>query len=727
MNPSPSLKTVDLDNCDKEPIHTPESIQPHGVLLALDFEGRLTHVSEGAQRLLPHLPTLGQRPATAEFWGGDSLRLAANAMLEHASAGVQTAPLATECQIGDVEFDVVMHLTGERLILEYERREMGAAQLASFALLAHRSMARLKGEVGIDSALAHAVDTVRELTGFDRVMAYRFRQDDSGEVVAEAKVDDLDPYVGRRFPAADIPAQARRLYTINTLRLIANVNDEQTVILALPIEDRPLDLSHSILRSVSPIHVEYLKNIDVAASMSISIVVGGKLWGLIACHHRTPYRVPYAVRMACDVLSNVLASIVQTLIERSAQSRRAAANDLRSKLVELGLYAEELSIGLQPSHAAIQKVVESDRLLFSHGNEMRHAGIPQEPAIGLLRWLDAQSEDLIALNELSSLPPELSSSLYPLCGLLAMRHDRVTGGWLVLLRKEQSATVTWSGPPDKVQRIGRLGSRLTPAGSLAEWMQEVKGCAEPWSELDLDLAQMIMAEVARATASRAAEMDRARTHLLAILGHDLRDPLQSISMAARMLQHGEDQVRIGRRISASSDRMGRLISQVLDMSRLRGGLGLALQFQRVDVSALLKELVDESTLAYPSTKITVDNDAQVWADIDEVRFAQVVVNLISNARQHGIIGAPVMATLQPCGEMMQIEVMNLAPALDPRLVIGLFEPLKRRATSGQRNPHGLGLGLYIASEAIKGHRGTLTYSHDGEHVKFMISVPMRQK
>jgi chemotaxis family two-component system sensor kinase Cph1 len=686
----------------------------------------LTHVSEGASRFLAFVPPLGQLPAAPGFWGSETLQAAAAEMIASVAAGDPLPPLAVEARLGDADFDVVMHATSQHLVIEFEPREEPAAELATFALLAHRSLSRLKGQVDLDSALSHAVDTVRQLTGFDRVMAYRFRQDDSGEIVAEACSDELDPYLGRRFPASDIPVQARRLYTINTLRLIADVSDAQSMLIAAAPDAPPLDLSHSILRSVSPIHVEYLKNINVAASMSVSIVVGGKLWGLVACHHRTPLRVPYAVRMACDVLANVLSSIIQAIVDRSAQHRRSAANDLRSRLVELGLYGDDVSKGMEPSQAAIQRVVQSDRLLFSHGSEVRHAGIAQESAVALLRWLDAQGEDLVALDQLASLPPELKTALYPLSGLLAMRHDRVNAGWLVLLRNEQALTVTWSGPPDKVGRIGPLGSRLTPAGSLAEWMQEVRGCAEPWSELDLELARMIMTEVTRATASRAAEMDRARTHLLAILGHDLRDPLQSITIAAQMLQKGADQVHIGRRISASSDRMGRLISQVLDMSRLRGGMGLGLRLAHVDVSALLRELVDESSLAYPATRIELEMEDGVMADLDEIRFSQVVVNLIGNARQHGVIGEVVKVRLSGSSGKVHIEVMNAAPPLAAVLVNGLFDPLKRGSLPNQRNPHGLGLGLYIASEAIKGHQGTLAYSHDGRHVIFTVTVPAMQ-
>ena len=721
-----SLLTVDLDNCHQEPIQTPGSVQPHGVLLALALDGTLTHASRNATAFFPRLPPLGQRPTIAQLWSSPTLREAAEGMLEDAAAVTEVPPLAIESDIDGSPYDVVLHAHAGRLLVEFEQRASGASPLASFAIMAHRSMSRLKGRAHIGAILTEAVTTVRQLTGFDRVMAYRFHPDDSGEIVAEAKADALDPYLGRRFPAADIPVQARRLYIINTLRLIADVRDEQIPLDALDPSEKPLDLSYSILRSVSPIHVEYLKNINVAASMSISIVVAGKLWGLITCHPRTAHRVPYAVRMACDVLANVVAASVHLLIEKNASARRAEAIGLRANLVELAADGEDATVGLGPSRAALAKVIPSDRMLFAHGSVLRHDGIDPQAAADLLRWLEAQPGDLLALNNFSSLPEPLRASLAPLSGLLAMRHDRVNRGWVVLLRNEQTATITWSGPPEKAARVGPLGARLTPDGSLAEWRQDVRGSADPWDDLDLELARQIMEEVRRATALRAADMELARTHLLAILGHDLRDPLAAIGMAALMLERGSDQTVIARRIASTTGRMGRLIAQVLDMSALHGGLGLGLIFVRTNISKFIAELIDESMPSNPAVPLRLALGSNIEAEVDRDRLGQAVVNLLGNARQHGEPGEEIEVRLRTEGERVIVEVVNVAQPLPNLLLKGLFDPLKRKLLPNQRNPNGLGLGLYIAHEAIKGHHGAITYRHDGRNVVFAIDLPTRQ-
>lgn len=723
-----SLRTVDLDSCDKEPIQIPGSVQPHGVLLVLARDGTLTHASRNAGSMFAQPLLLGQRPAATQLWSSAALREAAEGMLEDAAIVGHVPPLAVEATIAGLVYDVVLHANAGQLLMEFEPRAAQASDLASFAVLAHRGMSRLRGLPDIASILAEATDTVRRLTGFDRVMAYRFHGDDSGEIVAEACHEDIAPYLGRRFPASDIPVQARRLYTINTLRLIADVHDTQVAIDAFDPAAAPLDLSYSILRSVSPIHIEYLKNIGVEASMSVSIVIGGRLWGLIACHHRTAHRVAYAVRMACDVLAGVVAASVQLVLEREANLRRAAAVELRTLVVELGADTDAPAVTSSPSRPALGQVlghvIPHDRLLFVHGSVCRHEGIDAAAAGELVAWLESQPDDLLVMNNLLALPEPLRARLHPLNGMLAMRHDRINRGWIVLMRNEQTATITWSGPPDKAVRIGPLGARLTPDGSLAEWQQQVRGSATPWDPLDLELAQQVMEDVRRATASRAAEMARARSHLLAILGHDLRDPLAAVRMAAYMLERGSDQAAIGRRIAATTGRMGRLIAQVLDMSRLHGGLGLGLVRVRTDIAAFVRALIDENTAAYPAMVIEQNLEPTVEANVDRDRLTQAVVNLIGNARQHGAPGEVVTVTLRTRGDKLALTVANVAPPLAEPLRKGLFDPLKRGLAANDRNPNGLGLGLYIASESIKGHDGSLTYSHDGRHVVFAIEMPL---
>ncbi len=237
--------------------------------------------------------------------------------------------MSGEISLQGNEYDLILHQAGALLVAEFERRVQPADELASFALKAHRAMDRLKRQRSIDSLLSMATEDIRQLTGFDRVMAYRFRPDDSGEVVAEAVDARFEPFIGRRYPAGDIPAQARRLYVVNTLRMISDIGSPTVAVIG-EADAPPLDMSHAVLRSVSPIHIEYLNNMGVGASMSVSIVVQGRLWGMIACHHMAPRQVPYSVRMACDVIAQILAANVHTFVTRNHGQRVDAAATLRA-------------------------------------------------------------------------------------------------------------------------------------------------------------------------------------------------------------------------------------------------------------------------------------------------------------------------------------------------------------------------------------------------------------
>jgi len=723
-----SLATVDLDNCDQEPIHIPGFIQPHGALIALDARGAMTHRSSNASALLPDLPGLGAMLPYARWSDNGALKAAIDRVLRDAADGDDVAPFAVELPLRGVLFDVVTHALGGRILVEFERRAPDDGALATFPLLAHRCMSCLKGLRTIEDILSETVATVRELTGFDRVMAYRFMHDDSGEVVTEARLESMEPFAGMRFPASDIPVQARRLYVLNTLRLIADVNDQQVALetLAATQEEAPLDLSHSLLRSISPIHIEYLKNIGVAASMSLSIVIDGRLWGLIACHHGAAHRVPYAVRMACDLLAQFVGSSVQAALDKVAVVRRASALDLRARMVDEVLHAEDVLHALAMMGGALKTSMASNGVVFMHYGKYLCDGATTETAAALGEWLkDSPPTSPIVLHELRGLPETLQQLLAPYCGLLVISFDPQQRGWIVLLRLEQIKTITWSGPPEKVERVGPLGSRLTPKGSLGAWQQVVKGLAVPWDANDRAVGQQLGEELRRASAIRNAEIEAARTQLLTMLGHDLRDPLHTMTMVGRVLTHGDPESNMGQRITTSAGRMQRLIMQVLDISRLHSGYGLGLNPKDCDVAALVRGLVDEARFSYPAVAMRLDAPETLLAQVDIDRVSQVFSNLVSNARHHGAVGDPVLVTLKASDTLLTLTVANVASPIAPEVIDLMNDPFKTATPSplNARNPGGLGLGLYIASEVTRAHGGTLRYAHDGERVSFRMEIP----
>ncbi|MEH3087227.1 MAG: GAF domain-containing protein [Xylophilus ampelinus] len=720
---------VTLDNCDQEPIHIPGSIQRHGVLLAFDGARRLCHASDNAAAILDRAPALGEPLAPEHFGAHPEI----HAALEDAFAtgAADVLPLAVEITLDGARFDLLAHRSNGLLIVEFERRMLPDDALAAFALKAHRSMAVLKRQRSLDALLDSAVTEVRALTGFDRVMAYRFRHDDSGDVVAESRSDALEPFVGRRYPASDIPAQARRLYAVNTLRTIVDIGSAPVPVVAAPEQTSPLDMSHAVLRSVSPIHIEYLTNMGVRSSMSISIVVQGRLWGMLACHHMAPHQVPYSLRMACDVIAQILAASVQTLLTRAHADRLESAALLRAQFVERTTHSDDLVATISELLPPLVGAFDAQAAIVAEGSKLwTHGDLPQDGARALVQWLETQGDargdgQIVDIQRREDLPPALAEALGTWCGLLALPFDRQSGGWLVFLRKEQIETIQWGGRPEKEYKPGPLGMRLTPRGSFDVWRQTVRGVAVAWDETEREMGRQLLDELMRVTAHRVTELSRARNQLLAVLGHDLRDPLHSISMAARVLEQSQNSSggRLGQRIQSSSSRMQRLVSQVLDMSRLQGGLGLGLQFAEVDLAPLIHDLLDESAMAHPGTRFEKRIESPLMATVDVDRMAQVVTNLVSNARHHGGVGQAIQLDARREGCSVVLEVRNVGNEIPPELAGLLFNPFKRQSLGNQRNKTGLGLGLYIAHEIVQSHRGTIAYRFDAPHVVFTVRFP----
>lgn len=730
--PAPTWRQVDLGNCDREPIHVPGLIQPHGHLLAFDLCGQLRAWSAESATVTglsdPRALHLDRWSLPDELMAlMRSVQSEAIASTDGSSSGAQSAQVSVAGQA----WDAVVHAHERRLIVEFEPALGHADDRLRYALEAHRVIDRIKRQRQLEPLLQTVVEQVQAMTGFDRVMAYRFRHDDSGDVVAEARHPDLAPFLGMRYPASDIPAQARRLYLLNTLRLIADVS--YTPVALWTQADEPLlDMSHCTLRSVSPIHVEYLRNMGVHASMSVSIVVDGRLWGLLACHHQSPLRVPYPVRMACDVMAQVLAATVQGMeAARRAHGVQQAAQLRERVAVALDSHDDWIS-ALQAKLPDLAQALGAEALVLRHGDQVvLHGDITAGHAQQVLASLPPATDQPLLRTDRADWPLAQADGIGPWVGLMGLGIEPGQRDWLLALRREQVENIRWGGKPEKIVQTGPLGQRLTPRGSFEEWHETVRGLAEPWDEDQRQAGRLLQAELRRAELKRHAELDRARSQMLALVSHDLRDPLHSITMAARLLersparQDGTPQ-RMGARIRASTTRMQRLVGELLDFSRLRHGLGLGMARQRIDLTALVLDLCDESRQSHPDVPLTLEApDEHCLAEVDPDRLAQAVGNLIGNARHHGQAGEAVAVRLQHSGEWVQIEVRNHGAPIPDSAVGQLFTPFKENSGQPGARHRGLGLGLYIAHAIAQGHGGTLGYRHEAPQVVFTLTLPRR--
>lgn len=704
---------VTLDNCATEPIHIPGAIQPHGCLLAL--RGRRVHGwSENFSKLLDATPS---QQAPLESAGLDPEVLAGCLELLTELESAPEIPVSTQMSWKDGQFDVVAHRHAGHDFLEFELRALEPPLPNVYS----RGYERIKRAQSREQLLGVAVQEVRRWTGFDRVMAYVFRHDESGDVVAEDRGDHVDSFLGMRYPASDIPAQARRLYTLNTLRLIPDV--EYVASALLQAEPAPIDLSHSVLRSVSPIHVEYLRNMGIRASMSVSIVVGGKLWGLLACHHSAPLQVPYEVRQACDILAQLVASGVQALEGRETANRVAEGTRVIGELASNLLVAGDSLEILSRYQQQLMGLFRAEGFILTQDSRVIAAGgATPEQAKAIAGHFASAPHEILRFDGRDGWPQALQDRIGDWVGALGVCHDPSLNACVIALRREQVSTVRWAGNPEKQYAIGPHGPRLTPRGSFAEWQETVRGKSAPWPDITLRLLRQLQHELRRLSVLRHGEVEAARQNLLAVLGHDLRDPLHAMSMLAGVLKAKDVDTRIGDRLASTTGRMQRMVTQVLDFSRAESGQPLLVDSATVNYSALVEDLAEELRVGYPGLDIRTALQAGVFVHGDQVRIAQAVSNLLSNARHHGELGQPVGVDLRSDGVTATLAVSNVAAPIPPEVTADLFAAYKRRRES-TTNRTGLGLGLYISAKIASEHGGSLAYRHDGRHVLFEMTLP----
>ena len=769
MSPSPTAAAdhaaITVTNCETEPIHLPGAIQPYGFLLCLDPATQLivqVSANTGGLLAIPAPELLGQ-PLARVLGPGRAAEVAG--LLPALTEQARLLGTRLEAVAGQPFYKLIMHRFDGLLWLEFE--PVAATDASAIALDLTRLNSALGQLLGASSLLALcqlAAEQVREFTGFDRVAIYRFAPDDSGEVVAETTAPGLAPWLGLRYPASDIPPQARAMYLKNWLRFIPDAGYQPVPLVPAcpPGRQQPPDMTYAVLRSVSPLHLEYLRNLGSAATMTISLINDGRLWGMITCHHLSPRLVSYELRDLCEFIGKAFSSLLPTKQLQDGYAYRLGVQARQGQLLEQAITQPDLVSAITEGDVTLAGVFDCGGAAVCLGGQVacaRLGATPPAPDLHrLLCWLRRHVRgEVFQTDSLAAHDAALGQALRATAaGVLAVRLASGSDDFLLWLRPEQVRTVTWAGQTEKPQTLADGQLFLSPRQSFEAWKQTVELTATPWLPEEVTAAVAIRQFVAdqqlrtlREVQARAeallhlnAELERSNDELDAfayVASHDLKEPLRGIHNYSVFLledyadQLDEEATQRLHTLVRLSQRMEGLIEGLLQLAKA----GRAeLTSENVNLNELLAEVLDllHLRLAETSTEVTVAPDLPAVYG-DRVRLMEIFNNLLTNAakyndrpRKHVQIGLAPAGT-QPTGSAVDSEkfhvffVQDDGIGIDARHHDSIFKLFKRLHGQGKYGG-GTGAGLAIAHRMVERQGGTIwVQSERGQGTTFFFSLP----
>ena len=739
-------QNVDLSNCDREQIQYAGAILPHGALVTVsEPEFTVTKASVNTKELLG--------VAAYELLGLSLEKIFDPQQMQTVRDQLGRINLSGgPCHLlrgflHGTEFDVFAHRYDSVLILEFEKRVEEPRNPLRLQSELRDVLANLQAAPTLQAFLDLAVKEIRSFTGFDRVMAYKFMEDGSGWVRSESLVEDgdLTPFLGLYYPPSDIPQPARRLFSLTWLRHQPDIGYTPVPIVGAISEDpgRPLDMSCALLRSVSVMYTEYLKNMGTQSSMVMTLMKDGKLWGLIACHHhRAPKHVPYETRMACEFMAHMV-SLLMSAKEDLENSEYAAKLKSVEKLLAENLSRERDFIkGLtQRVPTVLDFVRAAGAALVINGRVEKLGQTPGDDQIlSLTRWLSINMEsEVFATDSLTPHLPEAEAYKNEGSGVLALRFARVKDDFALWFRPEQIQTVNWAGDPRKPVDISDDGQRLMPRTSFAIWKETVRLKSEPWREIETAAASGLRTAILEVVLGKAEELgklydDLERSHaqldaFAYVAAHDLKEPLRGIHNYAEMLRedYGDKLGEEGRERLATlgrlSQRMDDLLDSMLEYSRV-GRANFA------DIEVDLNKVVAEALEVLRPRIEAQRSEIRIPAPLpiipgDPTRLGEVFVNLISNAIKYNDKDAKwveIGAELIGSSGRQALYVRDNGIGIRPEQTEQIFQ-IFRRLHGRNEFGGGSGAGLTITKKIIERHGGKIwVESTPGEGTTFRFAL-----
>lgn len=755
-----TAQNVDLSNCDREQVQFCNAIQPHGILLVLDEpDFTIRRASANTNSLLGLTPNelLGQ--SIDRVLGrrqGDQFR----ELVRHEKnlTGPPTCLLTASVPGPMTEAHVFTHRNQDGLLMvELESKgEAGRVSLPDLYSEVRASMAQLERTESLLAFFNLAVTRIRHFTGYDRVLAYQFLEDGSGRVLAEDREEGLESYVGLHYPASDIPEPARRLFSMKWISHLPNVDYAVVPVLAADGEDgNPLDLSYSILRSVSIMYSGYLKNMGVKSTMVLTLLNNGKLWGLISCmHHQSSKHLAYEHRTAAEFLAHLLSLAMASKEELQNRDYARQLSQLHARMMEQMLRHMNFQEGLLRHDTNLLSYFGATGAVIAVDDHLHKLGTtPDDDQLrGLIGWLiDRMDQESFATDRLSTVYPPAESFRAAASGLLGLRLFAHKPQFILWFLPEVETTVNWAGDPHKPVEVSRINGieQLMPRTSFALWKELVRGASRPWKAVELtaaaDLRRVIVDVVLRKADELTCineELSRSNVELDAfsyIASHDLKEPLRGIhnysqfvleDYADKLDDEGKHKLQTMMRLT---ERMDELINGLLHYSRLSRE---KLEAESTDIASLVQRVVQSLTPRLEELHVAIRVLGTLpTLPLNPVMFQEVFLNLITNAMKYNDkpdkwieVGAATKsqssraATAMAEGQVVVYVKDNGIgiPTERQEQIFQIFRRLHARDAYGG----GTGVGLTIAKKIVERHGGRLwVESEPNVGSTFFVALP----
>jgi light-regulated signal transduction histidine kinase (bacteriophytochrome) len=622
---------VDLTLCDREPITRLEHIQSFGFLMAMSNDWTVVRASANLGTLLGIAPTAAIGAKLDDLVDGQALHDIRNRMgFLVSTQGVErlySVPL-----IQGKVFDIAIHYAKPLIVLEGELTNIDEGIEA--ASLVRAMVARLSMQRTLEAFHRDTARQIRALTGFDRVMIYRFDQDNAGEVIAESLTSGMEPFLGLHYPGSDIPAQARALYLRNPFRIIADVNAPTVPLLPAGPGVEPLDQSLAFTRAVSPVHIEYLRNMVVGASLSISIIVEGRLWGLVACHHRSPRLPTFQVRTAAELFGQMYSMKLERRLRRLDVVVETEAQKLIDHIGQSITRDEMLLANADWWRASMNDLIGCDGIAVSlHGLLSRSGATPPRSDIEtLVQRLNSMSpQKVFATDNLGVWYPEVTVPVATAAGMLSIPISPSPQDYILLFRREHVQAITWGGNPEKPVLETKDGSQISPRKSFEAFRTIKRGCALPFTEQNRRTASSLRSALIEVILgfSRHGDEERIRNAqrqelLIAELNHRIRNILALVR--GLISQGGAEGGSVADYVQSLNGRVQALARAHDQITRLNWGPGkLSVLFDQ-EIRAYVPQQEERFRLHGPEVLLL----PQAFST-----FSLVIHELVTNSAKYG--------------------------------------------------------------------------------------------